>query len=223
MSDKGQIQLILSDISTSFSQLAHSFDELARFGFDITGDHHIASDVTETATEVAPEQDDPETKRLFELQEMDLRSLKKLAISYGYDRQDVAAADKDTLIDGILSEELSEQNEVEPETEQAEDAPQELTREDILGMGLDKAKKLALSKGMSQDQLTGLDVDGIASLLIDGEDINNPDEYKEVTESDFEDLNKEQLREMLTSLGVVVKGQPKRETLIKMLVSANQS
>lgn len=231
MSDRERIALVLSDISTAFGHLAHSFDELSKLGVPITAVPTISVPAIEpepVAVEVSPEpepvQEDETTSRLFELQAMGLRELKKIAISYGYDRQDVESADKDTLIGGILAEEeITRPREPEPVPQ-----PMVLTKESILGMGLAEAKKLAIARGIDPFKLIGIDVDGIAHLLLDPEQVlledNDDDgEHDNTDTNDLLKLDVDQLKKIARQYGVVMRGVPKKETIIDRIVKARSA
>lgn len=129
-----------------------------------------------------------------------IRTLKNKLIGYGYDKDQVAEEkDKETIIRALYAEETgnfpetdededtSTDEGVEEDSPVAKDLQEEeedgLTREEAEQMSLSQIKAVARDLGFDDDNLRGLDVDGVVSLLFDTDE-NIEDEEDSVEEVD---------------------------------------
>jgi hypothetical protein len=146
--------------------------------------------------------DEIATERRKELNTFKILALKALAKKRGFKPDAVNSASKADLIDAIVGDEQEEREKaaestakparparaaaakkaVEPEpdededdSEDDEDGDVDYTRDDIIKMGLRKAKALAKEQGASDADLRGLKVEDVADLILGDDDSEDDD------------------------------------------------
>lgn len=140
----------------------------------------------EEEAEETEEGSEEEPARLTELKAMRITGLRALAIKHGYDKDQVADATKEDLVEAIWDEEKGEAAEdadAEDESDEdgAEGEEEGMSREDLEGKNLRELKALAKEAGYGTSDLNGLKSGDLIDLLL-GEG-----EYAEGEEGDDEE------------------------------------
>lgn len=154
--------------------------------------------VAKPAPEPEPEEDDePEdadAARRAELEEMKITALRALALKRGFKEEGVRSASKADLIDAIVDDEKEDGSDDDgDDDEDSEDVT--YTRDELVAMGVRKAKALAIERGISAADLKGLKVDDVADLILsEGGGADDEDEDSDGDEDDY--YTREQLEKM---------------------------
>lgn len=178
-------------------------------------------------------EDDEDNPRRAELEGMSLVALKKIVAKMGYDKAEVADADKETLVETILEEEAES---TDDGAEDAEEADEDDRRAELEGLGLNALKKVAREEyGLTAADYKGLDKDGIVDLILDSdpaeeeddddeevEDIEEAedDEFEGYDEEELEGMSLKELKEIATEWGITVKAGTKKPGYVEAILEA---
>lgn len=181
-------------------------------------------DVDVDDTDTDDTDDNPE--RRAELTALRITSLRKIAREAGFDPDEIADADKETLIDSILDDEASgsdesdddsevedeevpdddtdtddddddEDDEDEDETEDDDSDESEFTRDDLEAMSLAELKSLGKESGYTVAEMKGKDQDTLIDMFLGSDDDEDEDEDDSDDEAEEEEeVTKDDLKAM---------------------------
>lgn len=198
-------------------------------------------DVDEDDVEDDEDDTDGVADRRAELTAMHLASLKKLAKSLGFPAEDVDGADRETLVESILEDEATgddeedeaddedaddeadEDDEEEEDEDEGDDDDDAYTREDLEAMSLRELKALGKDAGYTTEELKGMDQDALVDFLLgegdEEEDDAEDEEEEEYTEDDLKAMDFADLKELAAEWEVEVPKGTKKAGLIKALLA----
>lgn len=161
--------------------------------------------VSKAKPEPEPEEEEESAEdiRRAELEAMRITQLKALAKKRGFKEDEVASADKPTLVEAILSDQIEAGDlegaaeDSEEETEETTDEEIQFDREDLQKKGLRELKAMAKAADFATSDYNGLDKDSLIDLLLDeGDSEDEEDADSEDGDEDEEMLTEEDLRAM---------------------------
>jgi hypothetical protein len=188
-----------------------------------------------------PEDEDDEEgaddERLAELMKKRITTLRKEALALGFDDDEVAEADKETLVESIMEAEKeeggSDDEDEEPEDDDAdedeadEDEEGDYDRDELEELTLPALKKMAKEAGFSTADLKGLDKDAIIDALMGEDEEADDDEEDEDEEGWYEEdelaeMSLADLKKICKDNEIPVKRGAKQDDLIEAILEAGE-
>ena len=199
----------------------------------------VAPAEVEEEEEEEADEDEAQEDRRIELEAMGIRALRTLAKQF-FDDADVKDADKETLVENILSadeeaeeeEEEADEEEEEEEEEEAEEEEEEaegFDPDELAEMGLVALKKLAVENGYAKADLEGYKKDDIIALLIPEEEeeeeeaeeeSEEEEEEEELTEEELQAMSPVELKKLCAAYEIEVPRGTKKDGMITLLMEA---
>lgn len=190
----------------------------------------------EPVEEVEDDADDDEDDDSNELTKADLekkteRQLRTIAVEMGFDKEDVKGADKETLINSILSDDDEDEDE-------EDDADEDDTAEDSVdvdalvakleGMTLVAVKKVAREEyGFKAPDYKGMDKDAVIELIVEkisDSDVEDDDDDEEApyTEEELDSMSMADLKTICKEWGIKIKIGEKKQAHIDAILDAQE-
>lgn len=177
--------------------------------------------------------------RRAELEGMGIRALRTLAKQF-FDDADVKDADKETLVENILSADSEEEPDVadvdedeedeadEEEADEDEEAESEYDPDELAELGVVALKNLCVEAGYVKTDLAGYKKDDLIGLLIPEEEDEADEEDEEeagedeepLTEEELEGMSLAELKTLAVAYGLTVPKPAKKDALIADILEA---
>ncbi|AYQ99282.1 hypothetical protein PBI_CANTARE_62 [Brevibacterium phage Cantare] len=188
----------------------------------------------EPVEEVVEEDDEDEDgEEGDELTKADLekkteRQLRSIAVNMGFDKEDVKGADKETLINSILSDDDEDDDEDEDGEDDSDSVDVDALVAKLEGMTLVAVKKVAREEyGFKAPDYKGMDKDAVIELIVEkvsDSDVEDDDDDEEApyTEEELDSMSMAELKSICKEWGIKIKIGEKKQAHIDAILDAQE-